>query len=44
MAAAHEASARCLEAGERESLCQDRLRKACEGIAIGRYCGMKHGH
>jgi hypothetical protein len=44
MAAAHEASARCLEAGERESVCQDRLRKACEGIAIGRYCGMKHGH
>jgi hypothetical protein len=44
IATAHETAARCLEAGERESVCQDRLRKACEGIAIGRYCGMKHGH
>ena len=44
IAAAHETAARCLEGGERESVCQERLRKACEGIAIGRYCGMKHGH
>lgn len=44
MAAAHEAAARCLEAGERESVCQERLRKSCEGMAIGRYCGMKHAH
>lgn len=44
MASAHEAAARCLETGEPESVCQERLHKACEGIAIGRYCGMKHGH
>ena len=44
MATAHETAARCLEAGERESVCQERLRKACEGMAIGRYCGMKHAH
>jgi len=31
-------------AGSTPTVCQDRLRKACEGIAIGRYCGMKHGH
>jgi hypothetical protein len=44
LAAAHEASARCLESGETESTCHDRLRRACEGLAIGRYCGMKHAH
>lgn len=44
LAAAHEASARCLESGESESACHDKLRRACEGLAIGRYCGMKHAH
>lgn len=41
---AHEAAARCLESGQKESACHDALRKACEGIAVGRYCGMKHSH
>jgi hypothetical protein len=44
MARAHEDAARCLEAGEKESTCQDRLREACKGIAVGRYCGMRHDH
>lgn len=44
IAAAHEAAARCLEAGKPESACHDALRKACEGLAVGRYCGMKHVH
>ena len=44
IAAAHEAAARCLEAGRKEADCQEALRKACQGIAVGRYCGMKHGH
>ena len=44
IAAAHETAARCLEAGGKESTCHDALRKACEGIAVGRYCGMKHSH
>jgi hypothetical protein len=44
IAAAHDAAARCLEAGQKESACHDALRKACEGIAVGRYCGMKHSH
>ena len=44
IAAAHEAAARCLESGQKESTCHEALRKACEGLAVGRYCGMKHVH
>jgi hypothetical protein len=44
MARAHEEAARCLEAGIPEKQCQDRLREACKGIAVGQYCGMRHGH
>jgi hypothetical protein len=44
IAAAHDTAARCLETGGKESTCHDALRKACEGIAVGRYCGMKHSH
>jgi len=44
MAAAHETAARCLERGEKESVCHEALRKACQGLAVGRYCGMKHSH
>ncbi|MCI1191799.1 hypothetical protein MOJ79_08090 [Calidifontimicrobium sp. SYSU G02091] len=44
MAAAHENAARCLEAGRPEQECQERLRTECKGLAIGRYCGMRHEH
>jgi hypothetical protein len=44
MARAHEEAARCLESGEKESVCHERLREACKGIAVGRYCGMRHAH
>ena len=44
MAQAHEDAARCLERGEKEQVCQERLQAACKGIAVGRYCGMRHGH
>ncbi len=44
MAHAHEEAAKCLESGEKESVCQERLREACKGIAVGRYCGMRHAH
>lgn len=44
IAAAHETAARCLEGGQAESDCHAALRKACEGLAVGRYCGMKHSH
>jgi hypothetical protein len=44
MAAAHEAAAKCLEAGKGHDSCQKELQTACKNLAIGKYCGMKHGH
>jgi hypothetical protein len=44
IAAAHEASAKCLESGKTEQVCHDALRSSCKGLAIGKYCGMKHEH
>lgn len=44
MATAHEGAARCLEAGRTESQCQKELQAACKGLAIGKYCGMRHEH
>jgi hypothetical protein len=44
MAAAHEAAARCLESGKTEEVCQKELQNACKGLAIGKYCGMRHEH
>jgi hypothetical protein len=44
MAAAHEAAAKCMEAGKGEKVCLAELQTACKGLAIGKYCGMKHAH
>lgn len=44
IAAAHEAAAKCREAGKGEQVCSKELQAACKGIAIGKYCGMKHVH
>ena len=44
MAAAHEAAAKCLESGRKEDACYADLQAACKGLAIGKYCGMKHAH
>ena len=44
MAAAHEAAAKCLEAGKKDEVCEQALRAACKGLAIGKFCGMKHQH
>ena len=44
IAAAHEAAAKCREAGKGEDVCNKELAKACKGIAIGKFCGMKHEH
>ncbi|HMS27256.1 MAG TPA: hypothetical protein PKC80_07775 [Burkholderiaceae bacterium] len=44
MAAAHEAAAKCLEAKKDENVCNKELQTACKGLAIGKYCGMKHEH
>lgn len=42
MAAAHEAAAKCQESGRDEAVCNAELAKACQSIAYGKYCGMKH--
>ena len=42
MAEAHVNAARCLESGKPEKECQGQLAKDCKGLAIGKYCGMKH--
>ena len=44
MAAAHDAAAKCLESGKKHDQCQKELQAACKGLAIGKYCGMKHEH
>ena len=44
MSAAHEAAAKCLELGKPHDTCQRELQGACKGLAIGKYCGMKHEH
>jgi hypothetical protein len=44
IAAAHEGAAKCLESGKKEEVCYKDLQAACKGLAIGKYCGMKHEH
>ncbi|MGI9135433.1 MAG: hypothetical protein ACR2I0_16065 [Rhodoferax sp.] len=44
MAAAHEAAAKCLESGKKEDVCNQQLQAACKGLAIGKFCGLKHEH
>jgi hypothetical protein len=42
MAEAHLNAAKCLESGRPEKECNAQLAKDCKGLAIGKYCGMKH--
>ena len=44
MAAAHDSAAKCLESGKKADVCEKELQAACKGLAIGKYCGMKHLH
>ena len=44
MAAAHDAAAKCLESGKKEDVCGKELQAACKGLAVGKYCGMRHVH
>ncbi len=44
MASAHENAAKCLEAGKKDEVCEKELQAACKGLAVGKYCGMKHVH
>jgi len=44
MSVAHDSAARCLESGRPKAECHERLRAECRGLAVGRYCGMRHQH
>lgn len=44
MAAAHEAAAKCLVTGRSHEQCMKELQASCKGLAIGKYCGMRHEH
>ena len=44
MAAAHDGAAKCLESGKKPDVCEKELQAACKGLAVGKYCGMKHAH
>jgi hypothetical protein len=42
IAAAHTEAAKCLRAGKPDAVCEGALLQACKGVAIGKFCGMKH--
>jgi len=44
MAAAHEAAAKCLESGKAHDICHKEMQVTCKGLAVGKFCGMKHQH
>lgn len=44
MAAAHAAAAQCLQSGRKPDDCTKELQQACKGLALGKYCGMRHAH
>jgi len=44
MAMAHENAAKCLESGKSDEVCEQQLLVECKGLAIGKFCGMKHTH
>ena len=41
---AHEAAAQCLAAGRDHEQCQKQLQADCKGLALGKFCGMRHAH
>lgn len=44
MAQVHAAAAQCLSSDRPYKECQAELSKACGGIGVGKYCGMRHAH
>jgi uncharacterized membrane-anchored protein len=44
MAAAHGAAAQCLQSGRKPDDCAKELQSACKGLALGKFCGMRHAH
>lgn len=44
MAKAHEAAAQCLANGGEHEKCEKQLQTDCKGLALGKFCGMRHAH
>lgn len=44
MAVVHGGAAQCLASDKSYRDCQGELAKACGGIGVGKYCGMRHAH
>jgi len=44
MAKAQEAATQCLAAGRDHEQCQKQLQADCKGLALGKFCGMRHAH
>jgi hypothetical protein len=44
MADIHGAAAQCLASDRSYKDCYADLAKACGGLGVGKYCGMRHGH
>jgi hypothetical protein len=44
MAEIHGAAAQCLASDRGYKDCQADLAKACGGVGVGKYCGMRHAH
>jgi hypothetical protein len=44
MASVHTAAAQCLGSDRPYKECQGELTKACSGLGVGKYCGMRHAH
>ena len=44
MAKAHEATAQCLAAGRDHAQCHKQRQADCKGLALGKFCGMRHAH
>lgn len=41
IAKAHDAAAQCVAAGKSSSDCDEQLKAACKGIAVGEHCGLR---
>jgi hypothetical protein len=44
MVSVHTAAAQCLGSERPYKDCQAELTKACSGLGVGKYCGMRHAH
>jgi hypothetical protein len=44
MVTAHTNAAACLTAGKPHGECEKALKQDCDGVGVGKYCGMRHAH